>query len=161
MTIGFILNGEDVNVQTEAQVRLVDILRSKFNLLHAKSGCLSGRCGCCSVIFNGKVIPACTIPMFHVRGCEIITLEGFCKTDEYQDIMTGFAKAHVETCGYCDAAKVLAIEAFLDINSKPDKKEAAEAFDGVICRCTEHSSLIEALLITADIRQRRLYGRAS
>jgi carbon-monoxide dehydrogenase small subunit len=161
MTVGFILNGEDVKVQAEADFRLIDILRSSFNLIKAKSGCLSGRCGCCSVIFNGKVRPACSIPMFNVRGSEIITLEGFIQTDEYQDIMMGFAKAHIETCGYCDAAKIFAIEAFLDINPKPEKEEAAEAFDGVLCRCTEASSLIEALLFTADIRQRRLYGRSS
>jgi carbon-monoxide dehydrogenase small subunit len=158
MTIGFILNGEDVKVQAEANFRLIDMLRSNFNLLEAKSGCLSGRCGCCSVMFNGKVKLACSIPAFHVRGSEIVTLEGFTQTDEYQDIIKGFSKAHVETCGYCNAAKIFAIEAFLDINPKPDKTEAAEAFDGITCRCTEPSSLIDALLFTADIRQRRLYG---
>ncbi len=161
MTIGFILNGEDVKVQTEADFRLIDVLRGSFNLLAAKSGCLSGRCGSCSVIFNGKVKPACSIPAFQIRGSEIITLEGFIHTDEYQDIMLGFAKAHVETCGYCDAAKVFAIEAFLDIVPKPERADATRAFDGVLCRCTESSSLIDALLFTADIRQRRLYGRSS
>jgi carbon-monoxide dehydrogenase small subunit len=161
MTIGFILNGEDVKVQAEADFRLVDVLRSSFNLLDAKSGCLGGRCGCCSVIFNGKVKLACSIPMFLVRGSEIVTMEGFSLTDEYQDIMTGFMQANVETCGYCDAAKIFAIEAFLDIIPKPDRTEAAAAFDGVLCRCTEPSSLIDALMITADIRQRRLYGRSA
>ncbi len=161
MTIGFILNGEDVKVQTEAHFRLIDILRNKFNLLEAKSGCLCGRCGCCSVIFNGKVKPACSIPAFHVRNSEIITLEGFIQTDEYQDIMKGFTQANVETCGYCDAAKIFAIEAFLDIIPKPERADAAGAFDGVLCRCTEPSSLIDALLFTADIRQRRRYGRGA
>ena len=160
MTIGFILNGEDVVAKAEANYRLVDILRGSFNLLGAKTGCLNGRCGSCSVIFNGKVIPACAIPAFHVRGSEIITLEGFTQTDEYQDIIKGFAEAKVETCGYCDAAKILAIDAFLDLIKKPTRDEAALAFDGVICRCTEPSSLIDALLATAEIRQRRLYGRA-
>ncbi len=159
MTIGFILNGEDVVAKAEADFRLVDILRGSFNLLGAKSGCLSGRCGSCSVIFNGKVVQACSIPAFHVRGSEIITLEGFIQTDEYQDIMRGFSEARVETCGYCDAAKIFAIDAFLDIIPKPVREEAALAFDGVLCRCTEPSSLIDALLATAEIRQRRLYGR--
>jgi carbon-monoxide dehydrogenase small subunit len=161
MTIRFILNGEDVQIKTEADFRLIDILRTNFNLLQAKSGCLSGKCGCCSLIFNGKVRLACSIPAFLIRGSEIITLEGFNQTEEYQDIMQGFAKAKVETCGYCDAAKIFAIDAFLDIIPKPERSEAAAAFDGVICRCTEPSSLIDALLFTAEIRQRRLYGRAT
>jgi carbon-monoxide dehydrogenase small subunit len=161
MNMSFILNGEDVKVQTEADARLIDVLRSNFNLLKAKSGCLSGRCGCCSLIFNGKVRLACSIPMFHVRSSEIVTLEGFTQTLEYEDIRKGFTKAQAETCGFCDAAKIFAIEAFLDINPKPDRTEAAEAFHGVQCRCTEQSSLIDALLFTAEIRQRRLYGRSS
>lgn len=161
MIIGFILNGEDVKVQAEANFRLIDILRNDFNLMEAKSGCLSGRCGCCSLMFNGKVRLACSIPLFHVRGSEIVTLEGFTQTLEFQDIMGGFSQAQIETCGFCDAAKIFAIEAFLDIIPKPNRKEAAEAFNGVQCRCTEQSSLIDALLFTAEIRQRRLYGRST
>lgn len=161
MTIGFILNGEDVVVRCEGDVRLIDILRGNFGLLGAKSGCLTGKCGVCSVIFNGRVSPACFIPAFRIRGSEIITIEGFSQTDEYQDIMTGFAQANTENCGYCDTGKILAAWALLERKERPSREEILAGFSGIKCRCTDPEKLLEALTVMADIRQRRLYGRAS
>ncbi|MFA6505199.1 MAG: 2Fe-2S iron-sulfur cluster-binding protein [Treponemataceae bacterium] len=160
MTIEFILNGEDVVVQTSLDRRLIDILRENFKLLNAKAGCRVGRCGSCSVILNGKVIPSCLVSAFRIRGGEVITLEGFSLTDEYQDIASGFSRAGVENCGYCDAAKILAAEALLEQNPRPNKDEVLSAFNGVLCRCTVPRLLVDGVLAAADIRQRRLYGRA-
>ncbi|MDR2630573.1 MAG: 2Fe-2S iron-sulfur cluster binding domain-containing protein [Spirochaetaceae bacterium] len=161
MTIGFILNGEDVTIRTEADVRLLDILRETFKLFGAKCGCLTGACGVCSVIFNGKVVPSCLIPAFRIRGCEIITIEGFSQNDEYQDILRGFSQAGLENCGYCDAGKILAVEALLEKIPRPSKADINAAFSGIRCRCTDPDRLVEGVLLTADIRQRRLYGRST
>ncbi|MDR1248076.1 MAG: aldehyde oxidoreductase [Treponema sp.] len=161
MTLGFILNGEDVVVKADAERRLVDILRSNFRLLGAREGCLSGLCGSCSVIFNNRVVPSCLIPAFRIRGSEIITLEGFSQTDEYQDIREGFSRSGVKTCGFCDAGKILAAESLLDRNLRPSREEILAGFKGVKCRCTEPGGLIEGVLAACDIRQRRLYGRSA
>ena len=161
MTIGFILNGEDVVVRSEANVRLIEILRGSFGLLGARAGCLTGNCGHCTVIFNGYVSPACLIPAFRIRGSEIITIEGFSQTDEYQDIMTGFARADLKNCDYCQAGKILSIEALLERIAVPSKKEILSAFDGIKCRCTDSEKIVEAVNIIADIRDRRLYGRTA
>jgi carbon-monoxide dehydrogenase small subunit len=161
MTLDFILNGEDVVVKTDADRRLIDILRNHFKLLGAKAGCLSGVCGCCSVIFNGKVVPSCLIPAFRIRGSEIVTIEGFSKYDEYQDIREGFSQSGVVTCGYCDAGKILAVETLLRRNPRPARDEILSAFKGIKCRCTEPESLIAGVLAASDIRQRRLYGRSA
>ncbi|MDR2048088.1 MAG: 2Fe-2S iron-sulfur cluster binding domain-containing protein [Treponema sp.] len=161
MTIRFILNGEDVEVSVEADKRLVSILRENFSLIKTKSGCLSGACGACSVIFNGAVSPSCLIPAFRVQGGEIITLEGFSQTDEYQDIAAGFSGAGVENCGYCDAGKILAAELLLEKTARPEKEEFYAAFSGVRCRCTEPERLYAGILAAAEIRRRRIYGRSS
>lgn len=161
MTIRFILNGEDVEASVEANMRLVTILREIFALAGTKSGCLCGSCGVCSVIFNGALSPACLIPAFRVQGGEIITLEGFSQTDEYQDIAAGFAGAGVENCGYCDAGKILAAAMLLDKNVRPEKEEFFNAFAGIRCRCTESESLYAGILAAGEIRQRRIYGRSS
>jgi carbon-monoxide dehydrogenase small subunit len=161
MTINFILNGEDVVVRSEANVRLLDILRDTFKLLGTKAGCLSGNCGVCSVIFNGVVTSSCLVPAFRVRGSEIITIEGFSQTDEYQDIAAGFSRAGVEFCGFCDTGKILSAEALLEQSPRPSRSEILAAFRGIKCRCTEPESLVEGVLATADIRQRRLYGRTA
>ena len=159
MTIGFILNGEDVVVYTEAEHRLIDILRQSFGLIGAKTGCFEGSCGLCSVILNGDIVKSCLIPAFKARGCEIITIEGFSQTDEYTDIIRGFEEAGIRNCGYCDASKILTAESLLIKNPRPAQKEILLAFNGIKCRCTDPDSLVKSILTVAENRQRRLYGR--
>jgi carbon-monoxide dehydrogenase small subunit len=161
MTISFILNGEDVIVRSDAGVRLIEILRKNFGLLGAKSGCLKGRCGACTVILNGQVSPACMIPAFKIRGSEIITIEGFSQTIEYQEILSGFNEANLGSCGYCTAGKILCTGALLDKFPNPSKKEILAGFSGIKCRCTDGEKLVEAVNIIAAVRQRRIYGRSS
>jgi len=159
MTIGFILNGEDVIVRSESGVRLIDILRRDFGLFGAKAGCLTGQCGSCTVIFNGLAVNSCLIPAFRIKDSEIITIEGYSQTDEYNEIMTGFKKAHLGNCGYCEAGKVLCTEALLERIPNPSKDEILMSFSGIKCRCTNMEKLVEAVNIISGIRGRRLYGR--
>jgi carbon-monoxide dehydrogenase small subunit len=160
MNINFILNGEDVTVQCEAGVRLIDILRGQFGLFRTKSGCLTGQCGACSVIFNGQVSNACLIPAFKVKDNEVITIEGFSQTIEYEEIIKGFVIAHLGNCGYCESGKILCTEALLDRLPSPSKEEILMGFAGIKCRCTNAERLIKAVNIIAGIRQKRLYGRS-
>ena len=161
MTIGFILNGEDVIVRCDPNVRIIDVLRLNFGLLGAKAGCLTGKCGFCAVLFNGRVSHACLLPAFRVRGSEIITIEGFSQTDEYQDIMTGFAQAGLYNCGFCETSKILNAGALLDRNKRPSRQEILSAFNGIKCRCTDPQQIAEGIELAVEIRQRRLYGRSA
>jgi len=160
MNIGFILNGEDVAIRTNAERRLTDILRTNFKLLGAKTGCYIGQCGACSVLLDGAVVKSCLIPALKIRGSEIITIEGFSQTEDYQDIAAGFAEAGHESCGFCDTSKILTAESLLAKNSKPTKEEILTAFAGIKCRCMEPESLINGILSSAANRRRRLYGRS-
>jgi len=161
MTIGFILNGEDVVVRTNAENRLVDILRGTFNLLGTKSGCRIGQCGVCSVIFNGNVVKSCLIPAFKIWDSEIITIEGFSQTDEYQDIIRGFAEAGVDNCSFCNTGKILTAESLLSRKPRPTKEEILAAYSGIRCRCTDPESLVRGVTAITEYRRRRLYGRSS
>ncbi|MCL2069554.1 MAG: 2Fe-2S iron-sulfur cluster-binding protein [Treponema sp.] len=161
MTISFILNGEDVEVKTEMETRLVSILRGSFGLLGTRTGCLIGKCGQCSVVLNGDVVKSCLTPAFKIRGSEIITIEGFSQTDECQDIVQGFAEAKVENCGFCNTCKILTVEALLSRNKRPTtKEEILPSFSGIGCRCTEPEELVRGVLSVVEHRRRRLYGRS-
>jgi len=160
MIVGFILNGEDVSTETEAASRLVDVLRTNFNLLGTKSGCCIGNCGVCSVNFNGEVIKACLVPAFKIQGSEIVTIEGFSLTDEYADIVSAFNDSGVESCGFCNTGKILAAEALIGKNAHPSYTEALAAFHGNRCRCTDPAQLAQACLVAVEYRRRRLYGRS-
>ena len=158
MKLEFILNGEDVSVQSEEEKRLVDILRDNFKLFGTKSGCCIGFCGACMVIFNGGVVNSCLIPAFKTQGKEIITIEGFSQTDEYQDILHGFTEAGVDDCGFCNTGKILAAGALIDRNLRPTKEEILPAFSDIKCRCTDAQELIQGVMAAAEHRRKRLYG---
>ena len=159
MTIGFILNGEDVVVDSYAETRLIDILRNNFRLLETKTGCYSGSCGACSVIYNGNVVKSCLIPAFKLHGSEIITIEGFSQTDEYMEIVYGYSEAGLENCGFCNTGKILAADALLGKNKSPTREEIIAAFKGIKCRCTEPEILIKGIMTSTAHRRRRLHGR--
>ena len=161
MTIGFILNGEDVIVHTSAECRLSDILRNTFSLLGTKAGCYTGNCGSCSILLNGEVVKSCLVPAFKIRDSEIITIEGLIQTDEYQDIIAAFNEAGVENCGFCNTGKILATEALLSRNLRPSNKEILTAFHGIRCRCTDPEEMVRVVTAIAKYRQRRVYGRSS
>ena len=159
MTLGFILNGEDVVAYSAPETRLVNILRESFDLLGTKSGCNTGLCSSCSIIFNGNIVKSCLIPAFKIQGSEIITIEGFLQTDEYDDIVNGFSIAGLENCGFCNTGKILATQALLGRNHKPTKEEILSAFNGIRCRCTEPEELVEGVLAVIECRRVKLYGR--
>jgi len=161
MTINFILNGEDVVFNGEAGVRLIDILRGSFSLFGSKTGCLSGQCGACTIIFNGQVTSACLIPAFRISGSEIITIEGFSQTMEYQEIKNAFVQEHLGNCSYCESGKVLCTEALLEHIPMPTKEEILMGFSGIKCRCTNVERLVKAVNNIAAARQRRLNESAS
>jgi len=161
MTIGFILNGEDVVIRTNAETRLVDILRQSFGLLGTKAGCYIGKCGGCSIILNGNVVKSCLVPAFKIRDSEIITIEGFSQTDEYQDIVLGFTQTGVDNCAFCNTGKILSVEALLGRIPKPSRDEIFAAFQGIKCRCTEPESLMRGVMAISELRRRRLYGRSA
>jgi len=161
MTMGFILNGEDVTVDCNPEKPLIDILRDNFNLLGAKAGCNIGTCGTCLIIFNGDIVKSCLIPALKIRGCEIITIEGFSQTVDYQDIILGFSETGLEDCGFCNTGRILATEALLGRNKEPSKEEILSAFCGIRCRCTEPEGLVQGVLAASEYRRRRLYGHSS
>ena len=161
MTIGFILNGEDVVVRTNPENRLVNLLRGTFSLLGTKPGCYCGYCGSCSVILNGDVVKSCLIPAFKIHGSEIITIEGLSQTDEYHDIVSGYADSGITNCGFCDTAKILTTEALLGKNLRPSRDDILSAFGGIKCRCTDPESLVRGVMKVSEYRRLRTNGRSA
>ncbi|MCL2602329.1 MAG: 2Fe-2S iron-sulfur cluster-binding protein [Treponema sp.] len=161
MNIAFVLNGEDVSIDADGEVRLVDILRNSFNLAGTKSGCRTGKCGACSVLFNGDVVKSCLVPVFKIRGSEIITIEGFSKTDEYKDIARAMADAGVHSCGFCESGKIMAMAALVSRDTHPVKNDILAGFSGIRCRCTDPDALVRAAVAAIEYRRKKVYGRSS
>lgn len=126
MKINFNLNGEDVTVDEDASTPLIVVLRRKVpglsgntKFLSVKRGCSCGQCGSCTVQLNGESVPSCILPVVLANGAKILTLEGIKKTPVYQNIISGFKKADIKLCGFCDSGKIFAAKDIIDGKDSP------------------------------------------
>ena len=105
MKIPVTLNGTKTILDAHADESLMKVLH-KNGCPSVKSGCSGGFCGACTILLDDKPAAACKIPAGIVHNSDIVTLDYFVKTEEYNIIMSGFQKAGIKLCGYCTAGKV-------------------------------------------------------
>lgn len=145
MEINFNLNEENVTINTNPETRLIDVLRNNFNLTGTKEGCGEGECGSCMVLINDLAINSCLTPIASVIGKNILTIEGFSKTEQFEIISEELKKAGAVQCGFCTPGIVISSAALLKSNPNPDKEQIREGLSGNICRCTGYISIVDGI----------------
>jgi carbon-monoxide dehydrogenase small subunit len=149
MEMKFNLNGKEVSVTTEPHIRLLDLLRDKFNLTGTKEGCGVGECGACTILMNGRAVNSCLVLAAQVDGSDIVTIEGIANDNELHPIQKNFLIHGAVQCGFCTPGMVLSASALLDQNPNPTEEEIKDAIAGNLCRCTGYKQIIEAVKETA------------
>jgi len=150
LSIHFKLNGKPVKIETEANRRLIDILREDFNLTGTKEGCGIGECGACTVLLNQKAVNSCLILAGQVEGVEIATIEGLEKNGSLHQLQENFIKYGAVQCGFCSPGMLMSAYALLLENPEPTEDEIKEAIAGNLCRCTGYKQIIEAIQKTGE-----------
>lgn len=145
----FKLNGKEVCYDGKATSRLLDVLRDTYELTGTKCGCKEGECGSCSVLMDGQLVNSCMIAMGRCDGSEIVTIEGFRKTERFAVIDKAYAAVSAVQCGYCIPGMVLATEALLSQNPAPSEEDIREGISGNLCRCTGYNAIVKAIGIAA------------
>lgn len=145
MKIRFTLNHNNVEAVIEPDLRLIDLLREKFNLTGTKEGCSIGECGACTVIMNGKAVNSCLVLAGQCDGAEILTLEGIEKNGMLHPLQENFMKYGAIQCGFCTPGMIMSAYALLLENPEPTEEEIKDAISGNLCRCTGYKQIIEAV----------------
>ncbi len=145
MKINFKLNDQIVEITTDPNRRLLDLLREDFNLTGPKEGCGEGECGACAVLLNHEIVNSCCTPLANVIDQEIVTIEGFSKTKRYEVIKDAFAKMGGVQCGFCTPGMIIATESLLNKNPHPTDYEIKIGLSGNLCRCTGYNLIVEAV----------------
>jgi len=143
--VQFKLNGKDITVTTEANKRLLDVLREDLHLTGTKEGCAIGECGACTIILNGEAVTSCLMLIGQVQGAEIITIEGLSENGELHPLQQKFLEHGAVQCGYCTPGMLLSTYALLLKNPNPTDEEIKEAIAGNLCRCTGYKQIIDAV----------------
>lgn len=148
--IKFILNGKEVSVEADSLKRLLDVLRDDHRMTGVKEGCGEGECGACSVLMNGVLVNSCMIPLGAAEDSEIVTPEGIRETEKGKLIIEAFGDSGAVQCGFCTPGMLMATEALLTINNKPDEGEIREALSGNLCRCTGYDLIVKGVQIASE-----------
>ena len=100
--------------------RLVDVLRVSLGLTGTKEGCDDGECGACSVLLDGVPVNACLVAAGQCEGHEIVTVEGLATGEALTPLQQCFIEDGGAQCGICTPGMLIAAEALLRNNPKPD-----------------------------------------
>lgn len=145
MKIKFVLNGEKVSVESSMTRRLLDVIRSDFDLIGTKEGCSEGECGACLVYLDGELVNACLVPMGNVVEKEVVTIEGLSSSVEYKRIEKAFMDEGGVQCGYCTPGFVMSTSSLIKEDKELSEEEILEALSGNLCRCTGYQSIVKAV----------------
>src|SRR5215831_17197213 len=75
------VNGKVREVQAEADMPLLWVIREQVGLTGTKYGCGVAQCGACSVHINGEVQRSCSVRLGDVKPTDkIVTIEGLSPT---------------------------------------------------------------------------------
>jgi carbon-monoxide dehydrogenase small subunit len=70
------INGETVEFLCEPRQSLLETLRDVLELTGSKEGCLTGDCGACTVLVDGRSVCSCLMLGVEAQGKNIATVEG-------------------------------------------------------------------------------------
>jgi len=140
------VNGEKLEVLTEVNKTLLEVLREDLGLTGTKRGCDVGACGACTVLIDGKPQLSCLTLAMAVQGKEIITIEGLAQEGELHPLQKAFVEKGAIQCGFCTPGMILTAKAFLDEHPHPSEGEVKKAISGNLCRCTGYVKIVEAVI---------------
>ncbi len=146
-THSFVLNGEQVTVDVEDDVRLLWVIRDLLGFTGPKYGCGLDVCKACTCHINGKAFNPCSVQVKDIAPTdEITTIEGLPATvgRDLHPMQEAWLEADVAQCGYCQPGQIMA--AVAKVKQKGGALTDAD-FDEIrnICRCGTYARIREAI----------------
>jgi len=139
------LNGREREDAVPENALLIEYLRDIALLTGVKSGCDGGECGACTVLVDGEAVPSCITLASRCEGRSVETIEGLAKQGRISRLQQAFHEKLGTQCGFCTPGMIMAAEALLRHNPKPDEEEIRSALSGNLCRCTGYVKIIESV----------------
>ena len=143
------INGEPREFLCEPRQSLLECLRDVLGLTGTKEGCTTGDCGACSVILNGRLVPACLVLAPEAQGQTVTTIEGIADGERLHPLQQKFLEHAALQCGICTPGFIVAAKALLDANPNPTEEQTRYWLAGNLCRCTGYDKIIRAVMDVA------------
>ena len=144
-TITLQVNGETHQLDINPHTPLLYALRNDLGLKAAKYGCGTELCGACKVLIDGVDVPSCQLPVSHVAGLEITTLEGLGGADNMHPLQATFLEEQAGQCGFCTAGMIIGAQGLLNRNRYPADEDIRAALSNNLCRCGVYDRVRRAI----------------
>ena len=145
MKLSFYVNNQLVQLETDPDRRLLDILREDLSLTGTKEGCAEGECGACTVLLDGEAVHSCLTLAVQLEGRHVVTIEGLSETGELDILQKAFVEEIAIQCGFCTTGMIMSAKALLLKNPTPTEEEIRVALSGNICRCSGYVQIVRAV----------------
>lgn len=143
MKISMILNGKKTEAEIDADMLLIDFVRSQ-GCYSVKRGCETSNCGLCTVFLGGKPVLSCSVLAARANGCKVDTLEGL--QEEAEEFGSFIAGQGAEQCGFCNPGMIMNAIALFRENPDPSEEEIKEYLAGNLCRCSGYEGQLRGIL---------------
>jgi carbon-monoxide dehydrogenase small subunit len=140
------VNGDPYEILVSPRQTLLDVIRDEVGLTGTKEGCATGTCGVCTVNnAAGEALLSCITPALEWDGCAVTTVEGLERDGTLSDIQQAFVEFGAVQCGFCTPGVLMSANAVLQSTERPDEDAINDGMAGVLCRCTGHIKVKEAI----------------
>jgi aerobic carbon-monoxide dehydrogenase small subunit len=143
--VAFDLNGAPIAALALPLQTLQSVLRDQLGMTGTKAGCRQGGCGSCTVRVEGEPVLACLVPVEHVEGRSVTTIEGIGSAEALSPVQETFHERFAVQCGFCSPGMITVATALLERNPQPTREEITEALAGNVCRCTGIVPIVDAI----------------
>lgn len=138
------VNGQNRQVDVDADTPLLWVLRDNLNLVGTKYGCGIAQCGSCTIHVDGTAMRSCIFPVSQLEGKKITTIEGLSEHGNHP-VQKAWREHDVPQCGYCQAGQIMTAAALLKENGNPSDEEIKEGMNGNLCRCGTYLRICKAV----------------
>jgi isoquinoline 1-oxidoreductase alpha subunit len=147
-THSFVLNGQQVSVDVDDDVRLLWVLRDALGVTGPKYGCALDVCKACTSHINGKAFNPCSVQVKDIAPTdEVTTIEGLPATvgTDLHPMQQAWLDNDVAQCGYCQPGQIMSATALLTKTPKPTDADIDAAMSGNLCRCATYTRIRAAI----------------
>lgn len=144
-TISLMVNGEPYSGEVESRTLLTHFLRDTLRLTGTHIGCVVGRCGACTVLWNGRAVKSCMVFAVQADGDEVITVEGLAQDKRLHPLQEAFWRSDAVECGYCTPGMLMSAYGLLKKIKNPSEQQIKRAISGNLCRCTGYGNIVKAI----------------
>ena len=144
------VNGQPREVNADAAMPLLWVLRDVLDLTGTKFGCGMAQCGACTVHLDGVPTRSCMTPLSAVGDRKVTTIEGL-SPDATHPVQQAWVELQVPQCGYCQSGQIMAATALLAKTPSPTDADIDAAMTGNICRCGTYQRIRAAIHRAAEI----------